>query len=169
MTSAKDHGLCVVKNELGEMQVKLEKNAAIKEFEKNPIIVDHVKVDINKSLEGAYKKANDTNENEESRESENDCSDKDKHDKTNITFILSSTNLPDYNIESVKLRGSWDCWDSSATLLRDGLDWKANIISEFQAGTYEFKYIINESDWIVDASRPTITRDGITNNFLTVE
>ena len=73
--------------------------------------------------------------------------------------------------ENVVLVGDFNSWDASATPMKYSKKtgvWKADL--ELSTGEYEFRYLVNDQEWINDSEVPAVPNEfGTSNSILQVE
>lgn len=72
--------------------------------------------------------------------------------------------------DSVTVVGDFNGWNSSANPMKKGKNgvWKADLT--LKAGEYQFRYLVNEQDWMNDEDAPAAPNDfGSNNSLVTVK
>ncbi len=85
----------------------------------------------------------------------------------NVMFVYES---PRTDIKSIALIGDFNNWNTDGIMLQeDGGVWK--VVIKLDPGLYQYKYLINGKEQIVDPKSPGYTPDGLggKNSFLEVE
>jgi 1,4-alpha-glucan branching enzyme len=71
---------------------------------------------------------------------------------------------------SVHLAGSFNNWSTSADAMQKGADGRWTLVKDLPAGSHQYKFVIDGSDWKTDPANPNSTDDGFggKNSLLTV-
>ncbi|MGM0606875.1 MAG: glycogen-binding domain-containing protein [Candidatus Muiribacteriota bacterium] len=72
------------------------------------------------------------------------------------------------NYESVSLTATFNDW-SDTTHIMEKVDGRWEIFIPLQTGNYQYKFVINNTDWILDPDNPSIVKDGnFENSYIEV-
>jgi hypothetical protein len=64
------------------------------------------------------------------------------------------------NANSVALAGTFNNWSTSSDPLKKGDNGVWTIVKPLDPGTYQYKFVVNGSDWKADPQNPNSTDDG---------